>query len=129
MRYVLLLTLGIWLFAVGCSKEEVPADSGNGGGQNLNRRLKVVTEHRYNRTQQLDSLLPNAAVTLYYDPTDRAEGTNPAVTQTTGTDGTTTFNYLKDTTYYLWLEHPDFSSKLVRTVRINTTYAEEWFLL
>lgn len=122
-----LLLLAVALLAA-CNAEPVKVDDGS-GGQKVNRRLFITTEHRYDAANSLDSLLPNVTIEMYLDPQDRIERTNLDRQRITNDSGVATIEYLKDTTYYIRLEHPDLGVQ-ERDVIINdqTLTAYEYFL-
>ena len=115
ISYLLLLSFAI-LGLASCSKDnEVPTTSTD--APEINRRLVIEVSHVYDRQQRLDSLLPNVTVKLFQDPLDRDEDTDIVVTGVTDVSGKATFSYLKEKTYYVRVEHPDFQS-----IRTEFTY-------
>lgn len=127
-NYLLMALAIVVLFS--CSAEEVATDAGNGSGITENQRLQVVVKHRHDFTKpENDTLLSEAVVDLYNDPSDRADSINAINTGTTGTDGAVLFNYLQDGPYFITVTHPRFNGQQLRDIEITTSFAEETFVL
>jgi hypothetical protein len=115
------------LFFLACDTEPFEVDSG--GGTQVNRRLVITVEHRYDSGARLDSLLPNAEVEMYLDPQDRTEEINLDRTRTTGFNGEALVEYLEDTTYYLRIKHATRGIRLLDVeITANTSTAYEYIL-
>ncbi len=121
-----LAALSLVLLMGSCDKEPRKVDVNDGNENPSVRKLIVEMTHRYSNVA--DSLLPGVAITLF-DNEDELLRNNFTRSDTTGVNGTLTFQQMNAGTYIVLLNHKTLGTKRQQVNIANETVVsyEYWY--
>lgn len=103
-KYLLILFVPIWFQA--CNNDE-PASDNFHGLDNFNRTIRFTVKNVYSLSPVMDSLVPDAQISIYSDYYDFLAGNYPDASRITDSAGYAEINGLDKDFYYIRATHPD----------------------